>query len=800
MTEKDINKNRESSHLAIVSQFAIDILSLNTNDEIIWHLARNVVSKLDFVDVVIYLYDEKSDTLYQKAAFGNKNPESYNILSPIRLALGTGIVGKVASQKSAILIKDTRECDDYILDDQNRLSELAVPMIVDGQLIGVIDSEHPEYNFFTETHKTTLTALASITATKLDKNHTISKLHKTIDELEYSSKIQDSLFEIAELIFETETLDDFYQRLHTCIGRLTFAKNFIIALATGDGNSLVFTYGSDEFDIVPTNEPIPYDIEKPSITGYVLKTNKGLLLYEEGIKKLINENEIYIIGTVPKAWLGVPFGEGELRGVVVVQSYSNNYLFDAKDKQLLSFVAKHIRNAIERMKSKADLKFLALHDPLTRLPNRLLFTDRVEHAISRTKRDMKSGLAVLFLDLDRFKQVNDNHGHHVGDKLLIAISQLINSNLRASDTLCRLGGDEFAILVENISSIGAVEHFVENIISEIKSTVDIGNHRIDISVSIGVSYFFSGETDPKCLLVQADEAMYQAKLRGRNQVYYAIEQVNQSSSTYKLERDFLQAIKNREFYLQFQPIVNLSSGDIVGAESLIRWQHSEQGVIQPDTFLPEIERAGYMSKLDIYVVELAINYIKKYHQYFPNNFKLNINVSSQGFVSDELINLLEKNHHAYPKLINILCIEITEQTIVDNIEKTQLSMEKLSSMGITIALDDFGTGYSSLSYLNKFNFDTLKIDRSFIKNLDQEKNNHIILNTIINLAKSLNIKTVGEGIEDEKQYRHLNKIKCVNAQGYFMSKPVDGGKLLQLLNENTNYKNLVAEKTVNIKK
>jgi len=786
-----LNKNvlsTEQQYLAIVSAFAVDLLSMNSVKDIVWHAARNVVARLGFDDVVIYLFDEKKQMLIQTACYGNKNPSEYEVFKPIEIALGQGLVGKSALTQKPIITEDTSLDPDYMIDDEVRLSELTVPMMVDGKLIGVIDSEHPTRKFYNEEQLNTLVAIASMMATQISRFDTVSQLESVVTKLEYSSKIQDSLFEIAELIFTTDSIDDFYRQLHLSIGRLTFANNFYIALQSDDEKSFIVPYCVDEEDTFIPNERRTLETTIPSISGYVLRTNKPLLIYKAQIEQKIKKNEIYVIGTLPQAWLGVPFGDEVLRGIVVVQSYTDGYIFTEKDKQLLTFVAKHIHNAIERMQTKSELQFLALHDPLTKLPNRLLFTDRVEHAISQTKRSQSSSIAILFLDLDRFKQVNDSYGHHVGDQLLVEVAARINACIRDSDTLCRLGGDEFAILLENVSSQADVEIVADNILNAVQQKLTTKNAQITISTSIGITLFEQGKISTKKLLIQADEAMYRAKLNGRNQVYYFSEKANDMQlSSYKLERDFKAALEKEELYLVFQPIIDLNEGTITHAEALVRWQHSQHGFLGPNQFLPELELAGYLTELDLYVVKQAMCFLSENSHSLSTDFCLSINISGQGFSEPALLSLLKSYYEKSPQLLRFLCLEITEQTIVDNVKETQQSIEEFHVMGLQVALDDFGTGYSSLSYINHFTFNILKIDRSFIKNLAQGGNNAVILEAIIKLSKSLSIETVAEGIETKEQFQFLKEFGCDKGQGFYMSRPISKRELVKLIHENTYY-------------
>jgi diguanylate cyclase (GGDEF)-like protein len=777
----------EQQHLQIVSQFAVEILSLNSSEELVWHLAKKVVARLGFEDVVIYLLNEENK-LQQRAAFGNKNPSADTLLDPIEIEIGQGVVGMTALNQSPILIEDTRKYPGYIIDDQNRLSELAVPMMADGKMLGVIDSEHQQLGYYTPQHERTLVAIASIAAIKLVNNQTVAKLQDSIEQLEYSSKIQDTLIEIAELIFATDSITEFYERLHLCIARLTFAKNFYVALTANEGKALILPYCADEEDDVPVNEIIPLNEDTPSITAYVMQTKQPLLLYEDDLRRMRDNKQIYLIGSLPKAWLGVPFGEGNLQGVVVVQSYSDNYVFDKKDQQLLMFVAKHIRNAIERMQAKSDLRFLALHDPLTKLPNRVLFADRLEHAIVKAKRNKNMGLAVLFMDLDKFKQVNDSYGHHIGDKLLIAVADCVASCLRKSDTFCRLGGDEFAILLEELHGKNEAKNIAEKIVSKLQSPLQIEQRQILITTSIGIAIYDSNKLNANTLLVHADEAMYQAKLHGRNQIYlYQTKSDSAFTASHKVERDFLPAIQKKQLYLEFQPIIDLASGEIVFAEALVRWRHPEQGIIPPIQFIGELEKSGHIHQLDEFVLNRALEYLSAWQPFLPPKFRVSINVSSAGFISQSFMQKLSDTYQSTPDVLQQLCIEITEQSIVNNVGATQINIKLLRDMGIQIALDDFGTGYSSLSYLHQFTFDFLKIDRSFIMNIEPGQDKNIILETIIKLAKSLNIKTTAEGIETLEQYKLLKNMHCTHAQGFYMSRPVAVSELLTLIRNKTRF-------------
>ena len=788
MTGGGKSDNIELEHLRIVSDFAIDMLSVVTTEQVLWHLARNVVARLNFQDVVVYIYDDARNELIQRSAFGHKSPGSCEILDPIVIPVGKGVVGRAAATRVAQCVSDTRNIPDYIVDVGAGLSELAVPMLASGRLVGVIDSEHPETNFYTPQHIRTLTAIAAIAATKILKQQALDQLQQTVEQLEYSSKIQHVLFEIAELIFQTDSLKEFYRRLHTCIGRLKIAKNFYIALCNKDNTQVSLPYCVDEFDDVAEDEVIPLDANCPSLTGYVLKQRQSLLLSEQDILQKVAKGEIYVVGTMPKSWLGVPFGDGALSGLVVVQSYQSEYAFTEKDRSLLVFVSKHIRNAIERFNVKSQLSFLALHDPLTHLPNRTLFSDRIGQAIEKAKRTVELEVAVLYIDLDRFKYVNDTYGHNIGDKLLVEVAKVITACVRSTDTLCRLGGDEFGVLLEGTDKAYSVQRVCAAIIAHVSKIERIDDVNLAMSASVGAALYSANSVTVEQLLVQADEAMYQAKLLGRNQwCFFSDSTMKKTGASHRLEKDFSAALNEGQLFLECQPLVELRGGIIVGAEALVRWHHPEHGLLAPNLFVDALEISGQIVDLDCWVLRQAIGLLSEWRPCLDSDFKLSINVSAKGLCASRFMQTLCNVQEKQGDLLNKLCIEITERSFVEEVEQAKKVLSAVRAMNISVALDDFGTGFSSLSYLHKFQFDSIKIDQSFLIELDVSQDKSIILETIINLAKSLGICSVAEGVESAIQFRNLTLLGCDRAQGFYMSKPVAPIHFLALLRQKITY-------------
>ena len=771
----------------MVSHFAIEMLSLTSEKEVVWYLARDVVAQMGFVDAVIYLYDESRKVLVQAAAYGNKNPIEYEILDPIEIPIGQGVVGTAAVHKKSIRLGDCRTFPGYIVDDQVRLSELAVPMQVEGQFVGVIDSEHPDADFFTAKHEEILTAIASIAATKLLKTRVVDKLRSTVEQLEYNVKLQDTLFEIAELVYNTGSLKEFYQSVHRCIANITNAHNFLIALEDRLERQIKFPYFVDEHG-AHYEEAMAIDSGLPSVSGHILKTQRPLMADQQKIEQLVAQGVILQQGVIPHALLGVPFGDKNLRGVVIVQSYKASDEYSKKDQQLLGFVAKHIHIALKRRQAKSELEFLALHDPLTRLPNRSLFFDRVNHAIKSRER-LSSGVgAIMFLDLDKFKPINDSYGHHIGDQLLIKLSSSIAGVLRKSDTIARIGGDEFAILLDNIKGKAEAKRIAHKVLKVVRQPIVLEGIELTLTTSIGITTFEGGEINGEQLLIEADEAMYLAKLQGRNRIFFYDEKMSDRAvHSHKFETEFDKAIEGEDMFLVFQPIVDLSSGQIIAAECLIRWEHPTLGSIFPDSFISELEKSGKIIDLDVYVLRAAYSGLKRFLPLLDKNFRLTLNVSAAGFSSKPFVEAIGEIREQSAELLSFFVFEITEQTLIENIAEAQAHIKQYRDYGVQIALDDFGTGYSSLSYLHRFEFDYLKIDRSFMLSFESSSNTEIIFESIVNLAKSLDIKTAAEGIETKKQLKWMKRLGCDYGQGYFMSSPLPAEEFEGLLQKSPTY-------------
>jgi len=440
----------------------------------------------------------------------------------------------------------------------------------------------------------------------------------------------------------------------------------------------------------------------------------------------------------------------------------------------------------ERKRVQQKLLDMALHDSLTGLPNRALFMERLEGAIKKLNPPEQEQFAVLFLDCDRFKVINDSLGHLVGDQLLQAIAQRINSLLDPHMILARLGGDEFTILVESCSGLEEIKKLAETILSSLSYSFHLEHHEVFINASIGIVLSHPDYHKPEYVLRDADTAMYKAKAMGKGQYHVFDPTMYQLAiKRLTLETELRKAIENQEFLVYYQPIVNLQTGKITGFEALVRWQHPEKGLISPGLFIPICEETGLINDIGYWVFQQACTQLKTWQQTLKNDhLKISINLSVRQFSQ---MNLMEKVAETVTKTeISPQCLtmEITESALINNPIETRTLLHQIRNQDIHISLDDFGTGYSSLSYLHTLPIDILKIDRSFINTLSQEESDLGLIPPIIQIGQTLKMKVVAEGIETPEQLNILRELNCDFGQGYWFAKPLNIKEATALLESN----------------
>lgn len=426
-------------------------------------------------------------------------------------------------------------------------------------------------------------------------------------------------------------------------------------------------------------------------------------------------------------------------------------------------------------------------DSLTNLPNRLLFQERLTHQLSKQKRYANT-LALMFLDLDNFKAVNDTLGHNIGDKLLVEVARRLKGIVRESDTVARIGGDEFVYIIESAPGATTSTHHIENIATKIIEHISepfiIDSHELYIGVSIGIAIAPNDADKYEKLMQCADTAMYKAKESGKNAYRFFTAKMNEDIVRKAVvEQELRHALDKGEFYLLYQPQYDLNSDRYIGAEALIRWHSPLLGEVLPSEFIVIAEENGWIRDIGAWVIDRVCNQIRQYKLVGIEARKISINISGLQLVKEYLPQLLEKTIKRYEIVASNLELELTENVLLRDVDKNVAILREIKKLGIQVAIDDFGTGYASLGYLKQFPIDKLKIDRTFIKDIDKNRDDKAIADAVIVLAKSLNLDVIAEGVENSEQLEYLKYSGCNYAQGFLYSKPIEASLLKELIDE-----------------
>jgi diguanylate cyclase (GGDEF)-like protein len=431
----------------------------------------------------------------------------------------------------------------------------------------------------------------------------------------------------------------------------------------------------------------------------------------------------------------------------------------------------------ERRAAEASAAETARLDPLTGLPNRLLLRERLDEALARLRRNAE-GCAVLLIDLDRFKPVNDTLGHPVGDSLLIKVAERLRTTIRPTDTVARIGGDEFVILQTGIKDSSNVLALARRLVDLIGRTYMVDGHLLTIGASVGVALAPSDGAEADQLLKNADLALYRSKVDGRSTFrFFEPEMDARMQARRRLELDMRQALARREFQLHYQPQLSLDTNSITGCEALLRWQHPERGMVSPIDFIPLAEEIGLIVPIGEWVIRQAC----RDAALWPAPLTVAVNVSPAQFKSERLVEIILAALSSSGLPAKRLEVEITEGVLLQENERTLKTLHRLRELGVRVSMDDFGTGYSSLSYLRSFPFDKIKIDRSFVKDLAVRPDGDAIIRAIAGLGKSLGMTTVAEGVETHDQMQRIKAEGCTDVQGYLISKPVPVDQLMKYI-------------------
>lgn len=449
-----------------------------------------------------------------------------------------------------------------------------------------------------------------------------------------------------------------------------------------------------------------------------------------------------------------------------------------KDGKVVNFVAV-IHDITDQKAAEDKIEFLAYHDALTELPNRVLAKDHFSLATSFANR-AGTKLALIFLDLDNFKTINDTLGHPVGDELLKAISMRLRACIRDTDTLSRQGGDEFLIFLSDVREQESISHTAEKILDKISAPIEFHGQQLSTSSSIGIAIYPDDGKDFDTLLKRADAAMYQAKSAGRNTYRYYTEQMNiDAMESLRIRNSLHRALDNREFILHYQPQFDVTSGNVIGAEALIRWDHPELGIVPPARFVPLAEENGMIVQIGEWVLLEACRQAVAWRKLGLREMTIAVNISAAQFRHRSLENSVMQALTDSGLDPARLELELTETILIHDVATVLSALQRLKALGVKLSIDDFGTGYSSLSYLKRLKVDKLKIDQSFVRDMAVEPNDAEIVRAICQMAKSLNLRTIAEGVEDEHALSILRLYQCDDAQGYYFAKPMPSNEFIK---------------------
>lgn len=538
------------------------------------------------------------------------------------------------------------------------------------------------------------------------------------------------------------------------------------------------------------------DINMPEMNGYEVceqlksdpDTQEIPVIFLTALDEVMDKVKAFKVGGVD--YITKPFQLEE----VVARLNNQLQLKSAKEKikqlnadleqRVIERTAQLEAEIVERKKAEEKLFFMALHDPLTELLNRTGLMQRLEQVFQRSQASSDYVFALLFLDCDRFKVINDSLGHLVGDRLLKALAKRLHKCLKNEDIIARFGGDEFVIILDDVQSLEKAVQIAERLLKELSLPFYLHEHEIFMGASIGILLGNQDYKDPNHLLRDADIAMYQAKVSNKSTYkVFDTQMRDRAMQRLQLETDLRRAIERQEFVVNYQPIICLKTGKIIGFEALVRWHHPEKGLISPGEFIPIAEETGLIVAIDRWVLQQACAQLQVWQTEIPNAFPLTIssNLSVQQFTQADLMEQIDRVLTQNQMTGNCLKLEITESVLIDNDRSAQTILQQFKERHILVSIDDFGTGYSSLSYLHRFPVNTLKIDRSFIWRIGQEGNNGSIVDAIVTLAHHLGMDVIAEGVETKEQLDYLRSIGCESAQGYFFSKPLNSQLATELL-------------------
>lgn len=602
-----------------------------------------------------------------------------------------------------------------------------------------------------------------------DGNTAVQSVIRDITERRRAERSKAAIYRIAAASARASSLADLLESVHSAVGELMDARNFFIALKDASGEFFTFPYHRDEHGEAPKSVAI-----RNTLSSWVLAQGRPQLISDVEMKAL-RDSGVPVYGPSSVSWIGVPLIHRESSfGILVVQSYRDDVRYTEADRDLLSYVSHHIAEAIDRQRKEDQIEHMAFHDGLTGLPNRLLFEDRLTNALAQAER-RHAPLCILFVDLDRFKVINDSLGHPTGDEVLKVVASRLAEGLRDGDSLARRGGDEFLVLLPDTPPEGAAS-VAQKLIESVRAPMHCGGHDLTISVSCGIAVFPENGHDTESLLKAADLAMYRAKEGGRDAYRLFNAEMNAAAQRrLTVETRLRRSIAKREIGPHFQPILNAATGRVVAAEALLRWSPFATGTMPPREFIPVAEQSGLIVSLGAFVLREALQYAADWPDSQGAPMRVAINVAARQVQDPACVDLIVQalRDASFPP--GRLQLELSESSHISEDEAAVERLRVLKREGVSIAIDDFGVGYSSLSRLRHLPFDTLKIDGTFIRDLTTDSGSGAVAGAVISLGQNLELEVIAEGVETEAQKKHLLARGCSLMQGYLFAAAMPPG-------------------------
>lgn len=719
--------DKEEKLLQALIEISRELLAITDLEQLLERILRVAREVFHYDNAIIRLISEDGRCLIPAASYGyTREALKQEIL------IGCGIMGKVAAQATPILVADVTESADYLYGIPGARSELAVPLMVEKRVVGVFNVESPKPNAF---------SLADLEGLMTVAGHASIAIKN------------------ARLCENLRSINGRFQRLHD------FSRHVINSVNLG-----IFTLDA-EFKITSWNHMMTrwFQVEEEQAVGRDLFELLPELIdtgFRSRMTKVLQQSS-------PEKYRFMrPLAEGPQHHFELHLTALRENLEVPGAVILLEDVSDRIRAEEKLRENEKRLNHLAFHDSLTNLPNRLLFHNRLIQAMSLAKRKNQR-IGLLFLDLDRFKNINDSLGHQAGDELLRKVALRLKNCLRECDTIARLGGDEFVIIVQELQDIRDLAAVAQKVLLHLPKGIRIKEDLLFPTASIGIAVYPDNGRDVEELMKNADVALYRAKEQGRNTYQFYEREMNaRAYELLLLEGNLRQALDQQQFVLYYQPQIDLRSGKTTGFETLLRWEHPVKGMVAPSDFIPLAEETGLIVPIGEWVLYQACCQAQSWHAQGFRDLRMAVNISPRQFKQPGFVNTVARILRRTDLDPRLLELEITENVLMENSEEAARVLQQLRDMGLSLAVDDFGTGFSSLRYLQQFPIDRLKIDQSFVQGISSERQDTSLAAAIIALAQNMKLGVIAEGIETMFQLDFLQQRRCDQGQGFLFSRPL----------------------------